>query len=393
MTGTITRPVASRRGRLAVAGAFLVTMTGTTLPTPLYPLYAQRDGFGGVVVTVVFATYAVGVGTALVLTGGLSDRIGRRPVLAAGLAFSLLSGLVFLVPAEPALFVGRFLSGLSAGVFTGTATAALLDLSDEGGKARAGLVASVVTMTGLGTGPLVGGVLAQFAPWPLVLPYLVHAALLVLSAGALWTVPETVSRGTFRIVPLRVGSVPPQARRVFVRASTAGFAGFAVLGLLTGVSPQVMVEVLHRPEHVAVGLVVFAMGVGAAVGQVASTHLPERVVPVVGCAVLVVGTGLIGAGIGRASLALFAAGAVVGGAGLGTTLRAGIVAVGGAAPERVRGAVVATFFLVLYTALSLPVIGVGAAAHAVGMATAGVVFSAIVGALALLALVLSAREL
>ena len=115
--------------RLRVAAAFLVTMVGTTMPTPLYPLYEQRFGFGSLVVTVVFATYAVGVGTALVVLGGLSDRIGRRPVLLLGLVFALLSSLVFLIPVEPALFVGRLLSGLSAGIFTGTATATIIDLA------------------------------------------------------------------------------------------------------------------------------------------------------------------------------------------------------------------------------------------------------------------------
>ncbi len=60
--------------RLAFAGvayAFAVTMLGTTLPTPLYPIYEQEIGFSSLVVTIIFATYAVG-----------RDR-GARPVRAA----------------------------------------------------------------------------------------------------------------------------------------------------------------------------------------------------------------------------------------------------------------------------------------------------------------------
>lgn len=41
-----------------VACAYLVTMLGATLPTPLYSLYQQRFGFSAGVLTVVFATYA-----------------------------------------------------------------------------------------------------------------------------------------------------------------------------------------------------------------------------------------------------------------------------------------------------------------------------------------------
>jgi ABC-type sugar transport system permease subunit len=43
-----------------VAYAYLVTMLGTTLPTPLYGLYQRRFGFSAGVRTVIFATYAAG---------------------------------------------------------------------------------------------------------------------------------------------------------------------------------------------------------------------------------------------------------------------------------------------------------------------------------------------
>jgi MFS family permease len=55
-----------------VAFAFAVTMLGTTLPTPLYPLYQQRIGFSGLVTTLVFAVYAAGVIGALLFVGRLS---------------------------------------------------------------------------------------------------------------------------------------------------------------------------------------------------------------------------------------------------------------------------------------------------------------------------------
>src|SRR5437763_16204339 len=117
--------IATRRpslGRLAAtigaAYAFFVTMLGTTLPTPLYPSYEARFGFSGLIVTVVFATYAVGVLAALLLLGHTSDEVGRRPVLLAGLVFAAISSVVFLVAnALGPLLVGRVLSGVSAGIF------------------------------------------------------------------------------------------------------------------------------------------------------------------------------------------------------------------------------------------------------------------------------------
>ena len=92
--------------------AFLITMLGATLPTPLYPIYEQELGFGGVMVTLIFAAYAVGVIAALLLFGRLSDQLGRRAVLLPGLALAAVSSAVFLIPDNtPTLFVGRVLSG------------------------------------------------------------------------------------------------------------------------------------------------------------------------------------------------------------------------------------------------------------------------------------------
>src|SRR3954465_6891898 len=127
-----------RAGFAAVAYAFAVTMLGTTLPTPLYAIYQQEFGFSELMITVIFATYATGVIAALLLFGRLSDQIGRRRVLLPGVLLSALSAIVFLLAqGVGALFAGRVLSGLAAGLFTGTATATLLDLAPPGRRGQA----------------------------------------------------------------------------------------------------------------------------------------------------------------------------------------------------------------------------------------------------------------
>src|SRR5438045_9505833 len=95
-----------------VAYAFGVTMLSTTLPTPLYRLYQHQLGFSELTVTMVFAAYAVGVLVALLAFGNLSDAVGRRRVLLAGLGAATLSAAVFLAESTlPLPFVGRVLSG------------------------------------------------------------------------------------------------------------------------------------------------------------------------------------------------------------------------------------------------------------------------------------------
>ncbi|MEJ2869836.1 MFS transporter [Actinomycetospora sp. OC33-EN08] len=372
-----------------MALAFLTTMIGTTMPTPLYPLYERELGFGQVVVTLVFATYAVGVAAALVLTGRLSDQLGRRAVLLPGLALAAVSSAVFLIPDSlTALFVGRLLSGLSAGIFTGTATAMLVDLAPAGRQARYNLLAACVNMLGLGLGPVLAGALAEFAPLPLVLPYAVHIVLVGLTAVGLLLVAEPTDPpdGPVSWAPQKFG-VPTEVRGVFVGAAIAGFAGFAVLGLFTAVSPAFLGQVLRVENHLVSGLVVFTLLGSSTLGQVASSRLALRPALLVGCGTLVVGVLVVGSSLALASMAVLLAGAAVAGVGQGMSFRAGLGAVTAGAPPERRSEVASSFFLVLYVALSLPVIGEGIASAALGLVTAGVVFSVVVAAIAAVAFV------
>lgn len=380
-----------------VALAFFLTMIGTTVPTPLYPLYEQRFGFGGLTVTVVFATYAVGVVAALLVAGRLSDDIGRRPVLLVGVACAAASSVVFLLAglfdAEPALFVGRLLSGLSAGSFTGVATATIVELAPPPARVRAGLLAAAVNIGGLGTGPVLAGALARFAPAPLVLPYATHLVLALVAAAGLWGMADPVERrpGPVRLHVQRL-AVPADVRGTFVRAATAGFAGFAVLGLFTAVSPLFVGQVLHISDHLVVGLVASTLLGGSLVGQLLTAGVPERLSLLGGCLALVVGVVLIGVGVAAASLWVLLVGAVIGGVGQGASFRAGLTAVTSQAPAARRSEVSSTFFLVLYIAISLPVIGVGAAASVFGLVPAAVTFIGAVAVLGLAAFVSLARQ-
>ncbi|WP_375485802.1 MFS transporter [uncultured Jatrophihabitans sp.] len=372
--------------------AFFVAMVGTTLPTPLYPAYALEFGFGELVTTVVFAAYAAGVVASLLAFGHWSDQLGRRPMLLAGLALSAASAVAFLLPGALGwLFVGRVLSGLSAGIFTGTATATVVDLAPEGSRGRASLVAAGVNMAGLGCGPLLAGVLTQYAPHPLRLCFVVDLVLVAVGVLAVVLLREPVSpTGERELGPRRL-HVPNEVRGVFARAAVAGFAGFAVLGLFTAVSPAFLGTVLHRHNAALVGVVVLVLFGASVTGQTLSTRLGlQRALPV-GCVGLIVGMVVIAAALKVPSLTLLVVGAVIAGVGQGLSFRAGLGAVTSAAPDELRGQVTSTFFVVLYVGISLPVIGEGALAGGTSLVTAGIVFALLVAVLAAVALVLLLR--
>ncbi|MER5738137.1 MULTISPECIES: MFS transporter [unclassified Streptomyces] len=370
-----------RRGwlRCLLGGAvFVVCMAGTTLPTPLYPLYQEEFGFSELTVTVVYAVYAFGVLAVLLLAGNASDTIGRRPALRWGLAFAAASAVCFLcADALGWLYAGRLLSGLSAGLFTGAATAYVMELAPPGNAARATLVATAANMGGLGCGPLLAGLLAEYAPEPLLLPFAVHLALVAVSALVLQWLPETVAepRPLSAVRPRRP-ALPARVRAVFVPAAVASFAGFALFGVFTSVSPAFLARYLHVDDHAVSGLVVALAFFASTAGQVAAGRFgPTRSLPL-GCAVLFAGLVLLAAALATDLLALIVLAALVGGVGQGLAFRAALSAVAAASPPDQRAAVISSLFVVAYTGISIPVIGVGLLADPLGLEGAGLVFIA-----------------
>jgi len=381
------RAVVSRNaGFVLVAYAFLVTMIGTTLPTPLYPLYEERYSFGELMVTLIFAVYAFGVIAGLLVFGNLSDEIGRKPVLLLGLGFSAASAFLFLFAGSlTPIFAGRILSGLSAGIFTGTATATLVDLAPGGRRRLASIVAVVVNLGGLGLGTLLAGLLADYCTSPLRLPFIVDLGLLVPAVVGLVVTPETVERRAFRFRLQRL-RVPSEVRSVFVRGAAAGFGSFAVAGVFSSVAPVFLAQILGRTSHALAGAVVFILFSASIVGQLGLSRLSDRRALVIGCAFLAGGVGLLAVALWIESLAALIASASVVGLGQGLVVGAALAAINQRAPVEHRAETASSFFVVMYVGLSVPVIGVGLAANAWSLRGAGIVFSAAVAALVLVVL-------
>jgi MFS family permease len=382
-------PETKTKTRLAfgmLAYAFAAIMVGTTLPTPMYALYGEQMHFAVLTTTVIYATYAGGVLFALLAFGRWSDAIGRRPVLLAGVVFAVASAAVFLVAHSVSmLLVGRVLSGLSAGIFTGTATAAVIEAAPENWRTRAAAVATVANIGGLGTGPLLAGLLVEYAPGPLHLSFIVHIVLALLAGAAVLIVPETSQRtGSIGVQRL---SVPAEVRTVFVIAALAAFAGFAVTGLFTAVAPSFLSQVVGITNHAVAGLIACSIFAASAVAQVAArTMNPQRAVAI-GCAILVVGMVILAVALHFSSLAGLIAAAVVSGIGQGISFSRGLAAVAERTPPGRRAEVSSTYFVVAYVAISLPVVGEGLAARRWGLQTAGVTFAIAVAILSIICLV------
>jgi Major Facilitator Superfamily len=176
---------------------FAITIAFSAVPAPLYVLYQARDHFGPPLVTIIFSVYALGVAASLFGVGHVSDWLGRRRILLLAVVTNMASGLLFLLwPTVPGLIIGRIVSGVSIGMLTATATAYLSELHagarPGAPRTRAEITAAAVSLGGLGPGPLIAGFLTQYAGAPLVVPYLVFEALMLVGCAFLLVTPETV---------------------------------------------------------------------------------------------------------------------------------------------------------------------------------------------------------
>ena len=387
---------AARAAFVTLALTFLVVMTGVTLPTPMYGFYQDDLGFSLSTVTVIYAVYAAGVLAALLLFGRWSDVLGRRPLLLAGLAATIASDIAFLA-AETTwmLMVARVLSGLAAGVFVGTATAAVVEAAPPAWRDRAPLVATAANIGGLGLGPFVAAVLVDALPWPTHLTFVVHLAISIVAVLAMLRVPETAPREAGARPQLQRPAIPASVRSTFLGAAIAGFAGFAVSGLLTAVSPRFVVQSLDDPGHVVQVLVVtifFAASVG---GQIVLRRLPTDPAVDLGCALLTIGVLVLVWGLAAGSFALLIVSAVIAGVGQGLSFSKGLASILSKVAPHERAGVSSAFFVVAYVAISVPVIGEGVAAQHWGVTDSSIAFSigvAVLAALALTTLVIDQRR-
>jgi MFS family permease len=209
---------------VAVAMAAACIGWGGNQFTPLLIAYAQSSGYTPVDVDVLLGAYVVGLVPGLLLASALSDRHGRRRVMLFGIVSSALGSLILAVGdiwGFPALFAGRLLSGLAVGIAMAVGSAWITELSKppfgESSPGAGARRASVSLTVGLALGPLSAGLLAALAPLPLVLAYLLHAALCL---PALWAVQcrtaETRTEASARTIWQGL-KVPAAGNRRFLR--------------------------------------------------------------------------------------------------------------------------------------------------------------------------------
>jgi MFS family permease len=386
--GTVARvhsPGAHGRGFWFVTIAFFILMAFGTAPTALWPLFETQDGFGTTMVTVAFATMVVGAAASFMTFGHLSDRLGRRRIIVPALLVGLAGIIIITVWQSLAgLLVGRFVNGLGVGLMASTATAYLSDLyfaahPDRRGSARPALIGTAANLGGLAMGPVVAGLLAQFAPAPLVLPFLLLGVGMFVFAILTGVSPETVDRRQRGTESVSRIAFQPRQGRIFIIGAASGVIAFAVFGLFSAVGAIITGQVLGLHAPLIAAASPFAVFAASAISQLALGSRPLRFVIALGAILLVIGLALTSVTLFIPTLWMFLVAAVLAGAGGGLLFKAGLTISVTTAVQRSRAGVLALFFATVYLGMGIPAVLFSFLVAGVGLPVATIGFSVVFG--------------
>jgi MFS family permease len=345
----------------------LLVLSGVALgvsgvPAPLYGLYESNWHLTPLATTLIFAAYAVAALGAVLVSGRISDVVGRKPVLIAAL-IALVVGLgVFLIADNMALLLlARAIHGAAVGSIVVAGAAALLDLRPHHGL-RSGQLSGIAFNIGMTVAILGSALLAQYAPHPLRTPYAVVAVFcLIVGVGLVALREPHTARAPGRI-RIAKPAVPEEVRGDFWFSALGAMASWSVLGVLLSLYPSLAAQQTHIDNLVFGGAVVGTTAFAAALAQLAATRVPARHAAVIGDIGMAVALLLtIPVLLTHQWPLVFVAAALLGatfGLGFGGSLRH----LSDVVPAGKRGETMSAFYLLAYTAMAVPTLLAGWAA-------------------------------
>ncbi|MGH7717193.1 MAG: MFS transporter, partial [Vulcanimicrobiaceae bacterium] len=292
------------------------------------------------------------------------------------------------------LYAARIVGGLAVGIASGTGAAWLVELYGAERRSAATVMATASNMSGIAIGPLVGGLLAQYAPAPLKIPFVVNIVVLVVVGVAIFVVPPETVQHRVSIGPLdlrpRVG-VPKDIRAAFVSPVVTSFATFALTGFYLALLPSVMRSGLHNANNAVAGAVVFEMVAIAVVVMIVTRDLNGRDSMLVGLVGLVPAAALFVTAEFAGSMPLLLLASALIGIVFGLGFRGGMQVVNEIAPAERRAEVASAYYIGCFSGNSIPVIGVGILSMRYSLDVASAALACMVVVLAIVALVTAAH--
>ncbi|MHA3683707.1 MFS transporter [Leucobacter sp. HY1910] len=408
-------PIRPRSRMLVTAATLFVLLVSANLSTPLFSLLEVKLRMSSLGTALAFSSYVLALIAGLVASRRLTDTANRRTVLLASVATAALAtaGLAF-APTLGWFCVARAVQGVAIACATGTGSGALRALSPDR-PALVGRVTLLATSGGVAVGPILGGALSfagagssststadspespaiGFLTDPLVLPYLVVAAALVVLVPVILLVAphrECVPRMAtptlaladapehFPEAPGHLPQLTPSSRslRTFRTATATGFLSFTVFGFCLSLAPTHFASIAGADSRLGIGLLAAVTLAASALTQL----VPLRGEWLVRVGLIALAAALVGvaaAGPLHSGVLLVAA-STLAGIGQGIAFQAAFTAATAAVEPERHASTVNAIYTVTYLGSALPVIGLGLLAEELGLTPAVTVFAIAVAA-------------
>lgn len=272
------KQVSLRRIALLVGGLSMFGPFAIDAVFPAFPQIGAQMGADKLAMQQVISVYLLAYALMSLLHGALSDALGRKRVIVAGLAVFILASIGCALSRDMGtLLFFRALQGLSAGVGYIIGRAVIRDLYDGDDAQRLMSQVSMIFSIAPAIAPIIGGWLLGWSNWMGIFWFLVAFSTALLAITCLW-LPETHPvHARLSLKPSRLlrdyVAIGSNAR--FLRLALAGSMGFGGLFLYIASAPAFVMDLLGLNEQQFAWLFIPTIG-GMAIGAYASGRAAGR---------------------------------------------------------------------------------------------------------------------
>lgn len=382
-----------RRGTFWSSAAVLaLSLWASGAPSVLYPVYAAEWGLTPVITTSVFGAYPLALLIVLFFFGSLSDTIGRRRSMLLGIGLITIAAIAFaLAPNVGFLFLGRVLQGVGTGFAIGAASAALVENNYTKNPRLSSTLATISTASGLTLALIVSGALAQLAPLPLVLSFIVLFVLGVVAFALVAMTPD--DRGERVPFVFTVPRLAPNIRRPFVLATLSVSIAYGVGALFLSLGAQMARQLAGTTDLLVIGLLLGTSSFAIGLTALFLSKVPAHIAILTGGVLSIAGLGVMVATAAGGSVGLFVVWCLVGGVAYSFAFSGGLGLLNRVAPAHHRGATLSLLYLVAYLLQAATAVGAGALATAFGLRMAVDLAAPVLVALCLSAIIIALVDL
>jgi len=352
-------------------------------PASLFELFRRRMELGLDHLALLYSVYSGVIIVLLPVAGRVSDRLGRRASVSAGLAL-VAAGCVTIAACDSfaGLLVGRLMQGVAVAAMSAPTAAALAELAPAGSPVGA-LAATLAMAFGGALGPLFSGVVAELSSAPQMISMCSAAALAALAAAGVCAVAAPPIRHSVASTTAAGGA---RHGAPFWQACGAVILAFGVQSTFFVVSGPRFAAFMASHVFLATGVAMAVFMSASGVGMVIGRRVPATSSVAMGVALLPVGTCAFFALVASAPFVAVLGTVLLAGAGHGLAYVGALRRINETAPNDRRGAYTSLFYVALYVGGGGPVLAIGALARQIGLPAASAAFSVVscLGAAALL---------